>query len=615
MDCELIEKVSQKNDRLSRSSQVLYNPSTFHLTRDMKILARLFNFFASLKLAVVLLVTLGVTLACGTFIESLHGAKAAKQVIYASAPFGVLLGLLAVNLTFSALDRLPWQKRHIGFLLTHSGILLILAGSWMTQRFAVDGSLALSEGDHGDAVSLDEPLLQVVIPDSDRKTIVPLKTMPFRWEGRKSVRLPEFMDVQADLLAYFPHAQVVEKVKPHPGGMPALEILLFNDVMRTDGWLFAGDPERDRANLGPATIRFDVRTQDGPAASGEQGKGTLVLSLADREIRVPVSEALEREIPVSDTPYTVKITRFLPHAVVEGTQLINRSEEPLNPACEVLIQGGGITEPHTAFARFPDFPTLHGLSESRTGISIRYELQKQTGPSPANELLLWAGPEGKLSYQVKTQNAVGPEQPLELGKEYATGWMDLRFKATRAHAAAAYESVFEARPFPGGGKSPEPAAMMEFRKGADTKRVWFTPGGHQAFYLENTPVHVALGMRSIPLNFQIRLKDFMVDYYPGTNRPASFKSSVVLEDASLGINRGTVISMNEPLSHRGFKIYQSGYRLGEGGPDISIFSVGRDPGIPVKYAGSIVMVAGVLIMFYMKRFSNSKPLYSEGAAG
>jgi hypothetical protein len=75
-----------------------------------KALVWLFDVLASLKLAIFLLVTLAVTLAAGTILESLHGAKAAQQLIYFTSGFSLLLGLLAINVAFAALNRLPFSS-------------------------------------------------------------------------------------------------------------------------------------------------------------------------------------------------------------------------------------------------------------------------------------------------------------------------------------------------------------------------------------------------------------------------------------------------------------------------------------------------------------------------
>jgi len=584
----------------------------------VKKLARLtFDFFASLKLAVFLLIALAVTLAAGTILESVHGAKAAQQVVYHSAWFNLLLGVLGISVAAAALDRLPWQRKHIGFLLTHAGILLILLGSWMTQRFAIEGELALAEGEKGGKITLEEPLLQIVLPGTDQGVIVPVKPTPFQWEGKRPISLPGIAGLRAYLTAYYPHSEPVGRVLPKHGGKPAARVVLFNNMTartsparergETGGWLLLGVQDHDSVDMGPAVIRFSAQPFEGERM--QDFKGALILQYNGKEFFLPVKDVLAKPWPVPDTSYTLEVKRFLPHAVVEKSQLINQSDAPVNPACELVLRGNGLEEFHTVFARFPDFPTIHGLKPSRTGIKIRYDFPEET--VSLNELRLLQGAEGKLFYQIKTQGIPGPQIALEPGKEYSTGWMNLKFAVTDYYEEAQYETGFDPRPMPAQGKAPNPAARIEFQKGKDSHSAWFTRGDHQIFFLDGQPFHVTCGLRSLPLDFDIELKDFMIDYYPGTERPASFKSNVVLEDPSRGLTRSTLISMNKPLEHRGFKIYQSGYQLSPGEPDISVFAVGRDPGVPVKYAGSIVMILGIVTMFYMKKFSNPRSFYAE----
>ncbi|MFN2541288.1 MAG: hypothetical protein ABR514_03850, partial [Chthoniobacterales bacterium] len=69
-----------------------------------------FEFFASLKLAVVLLSVLIVAAIAGTIWESSFDAKVARAYVYGAPWFNAWLVLLAANLTASALSRWPWKK-------------------------------------------------------------------------------------------------------------------------------------------------------------------------------------------------------------------------------------------------------------------------------------------------------------------------------------------------------------------------------------------------------------------------------------------------------------------------------------------------------------------------
>src|SRR4030095_14394593 len=93
------------------------------------------------------------------------GAPVAKEKVYGTIWFTLFLTFLGINVLCAALSRLPWKRHHLGFVITHAGILVILAGSLITQRFGFDGSLALAQGDRANRIPLDDPLLQVSEPD------------------------------------------------------------------------------------------------------------------------------------------------------------------------------------------------------------------------------------------------------------------------------------------------------------------------------------------------------------------------------------------------------------------------------------------------------------------
>ncbi len=107
----------------------------------------IFEFFASLKLAVVLLAVLVVGAIAGTLYESSFDAKVARAYVYGSPWFNVWLILLGVNLTASALSRWPWKKYHSAFLITHLGIITLLLGSLIGRIFGVEGTITLFKGE------------------------------------------------------------------------------------------------------------------------------------------------------------------------------------------------------------------------------------------------------------------------------------------------------------------------------------------------------------------------------------------------------------------------------------------------------------------------------------
>ena len=87
----------------------------------------IFHWLASLKLAVILIVVLAAVLAWATLLESASGREYAQWYVYKSDWFIGLLGLLGVNILAATLIRWPWTKSRSGFVMTHAGLLVLLA--------------------------------------------------------------------------------------------------------------------------------------------------------------------------------------------------------------------------------------------------------------------------------------------------------------------------------------------------------------------------------------------------------------------------------------------------------------------------------------------------------
>ncbi|MCS7237641.1 MAG: cytochrome c biogenesis protein ResB [Thermoguttaceae bacterium] len=110
------------------------------------LLWQLVCFLASLRVAVVLLTICALVLAAATFLEWRWGTEAAHYLIYQAWWFHLLIVLLSLSVLFSALVRFPWKRHHVGFLITHFGILVLLVGALLGLWFGVDAQLPVFEG-------------------------------------------------------------------------------------------------------------------------------------------------------------------------------------------------------------------------------------------------------------------------------------------------------------------------------------------------------------------------------------------------------------------------------------------------------------------------------------
>ena len=100
------------------------------------------------------------------------------------------------------------------------------------------------------------------------------------------------------------------------------------------------------------------------------------------------------------------------------------------------------------------------------------------------------------------------------------------------------------------------------------------------------------------LPFRVRLDSFEIDTYPGTRRPAMFRSRVVVLAGS-GAEHPAVIEMNRPLEHAGFNFFQSSYQI-QGGREMTILQVSRDPGEAIVFLGYVLLVAGMIVVFFTR---------------
>ncbi|MET0551956.1 MAG: hypothetical protein ABW221_02890, partial [Vicinamibacteria bacterium] len=126
---------------------------------------------ASVQLAVVTMAALGVACIAATFYEASHGTPATQRVFYRSTWFAVLLALLAVSMALSALERFPWSRHQVGFVLAHAGVLLLLLGSVVSLYAGLDARLTLAEGETSNRISRDGETVRVDWSDGTTATV------------------------------------------------------------------------------------------------------------------------------------------------------------------------------------------------------------------------------------------------------------------------------------------------------------------------------------------------------------------------------------------------------------------------------------------------------------
>lgn len=125
------------------------------------------------------------------------------------------------------------------------------------------------------------------------------------------------------------------------------------------------------------------------------------------------------------------------------------------------------------------------------------------------------------------------------------------------------------------------------------------PGRPAVTRLSGLSLAVSYGSKEIVLPFSIKLYDFILERYPGTNSPASFASEVQLIDERTGLKEDHRIYMNHVLDHDGFRFFQSSYDQDELG---TVLSVNHDFwGTWISYIGYALLTLGMIFSLFSKK--------------
>ncbi|MCP4458428.1 MAG: cytochrome c biogenesis protein CcsA [Cytophagales bacterium] len=114
-----------------------------------------------------------------------------------------------------------------------------------------------------------------------------------------------------------------------------------------------------------------------------------------------------------------------------------------------------------------------------------------------------------------------------------------------------------------------------------------------------TIANMTIGSLRWQLPFYLKLEKFQLDRYPGSNSPSSFASDIVLIDMRENLKKPYKIFMNNILSYKGYRFYQSSYDNDEQG---TILSVNHDYwGTMVTYVGYFLLFASLIVSFFTNK--------------
>lgn len=464
-------------------------------------LPQLVRALGSLELAMLLLGVLAVGCAVATLTESHFDAGVARAWIYDAPWFLAWLLVLCLNLLFAAISRWPWQKRHIGFVTTHFGIITLLAGALIGRTFGVEGFADLQKG--------TTPLNRLTTGEMTVLARSPKTGFTYSLE-------------------YDPASRKPTEKRPRTLVLPDTDLRLKVD--------------RHSEHLG---VLSDLVAA--PAGAGAPG---IAVRLKSSMMQQPIEAQL-----VLGSPETSNFD-FFGMGAIEWADKISAIPPKGAPLTLRLAPLGG----------------------------------------------------GRVAWQSWRSGKVAGKGEAAEGKAFATGWADWQAEIFHLFPSARLEERVEEMPADNahGGNAPSGIrARLVAPSGRAGAPGWITDGNWRELSMGTNVVAVGFGVRTVSLPFYVGLESFEVPRTEGTDRPENFISTVRFMNDPHEKGSAARIEMNHPAEYPAggwrsalglnYKFSQASWDPEN--LDRTTLQVLRDPGWPLKWIGSILVVAGIFIVF------------------
>ena len=402
----------------------------------MYFFLHLYRFFCSLKLAVFTLSTLILLLAIGTFYESARGREAAQELIYDSVYMNVALALLALNILAVMLDRLPWKKRHSGFLLAHFGILFVIAGAFITRFYGVDGYIRLKPQEEGQYITAGPAFLNVYasFDGANLSQLYRKRAFFFRHPPKKTkVDIIQLGSLTLKITDFYPSAIVRESYKPSSRGGVALRFLLNP----------TGRKPTDRVphcaiDCDSVLSSQGASLEDSPTSKVDKKQENPVLDLDWGSNKTSMQwlflPPYQEQVELSLGPAKIFLMKELPETKNMDRSLKTKAKDfiPTSQDHQKLDRGSNKTSKTSPYAG----PALllapmKGKGSALGGFPVSKVDKKQASANKTS-----------IRYQLIRSAQIVKEGTLKKGDSLKTGWMDLQFQIVEYWPQALPHRVF-----------------------------------------------------------------------------------------------------------------------------------------------------------------------------
>lgn len=327
-----------------------------------------------------------------------------------------------------------------------------------------------------------------------------------------------------------------------------------------------------------------------------------VLASHSQEYLMNNAGRYDRTADAGDTEYRINLARMVPNAT---TDIV---DDPAGePVIALFVMSGEGMNGEDIFLR-------RGERKTSFGVTIGFDAEEPSDlVVTADSGRFFASSVHGLSeasMMTKTSTEIDPGKKIEMQKMQILTVGDSRIIARALSPSASLEPVAVN---PSEHSTGVNAFVFEVTGGGASDKIYLwenseadTASARKS--IDGKIFQIRYGSEAVELPFAIKLNEFILERYPGSNSPSGYKSDVVLVDKAENVQKPSMVYMNNILKYKGYRFYQSSYDTDEQG---TILSVNHDvAGMLVTYAGY-----GLMILFIIITLFNRNSVFHKVNAG
>jgi hypothetical protein len=601
-------------------------------------LCRLVHATSNVKFGVALMAIVAIAVQFGSIHENRFNSRAAHHDVYRSWWFVSLWFVAGISMLSATFRKWPWRLEQAGWLTTHAGLTIVVVGTMMSYFSSVEGQLALSEGESGDAITLDGAS-RIRIDEIGRGE-----------DGRRFRRrvLDAKSGFDADPTTLEPHKAFSIPLGSEGGDATLVVDRYYCHARPFENWFDDGD--KDRAGIEIDVFIGDATTPartlkldeiDRPTATLPFGSTNLQIELP--RLNAAVYEALTRKdrpeghgrlilrdatgTVVGETPVVAESRKSGVDdgepAVAKGSIVVGGVEAtlvsyadnlgrfpgaqgivdlsagiPKNPGVLFRLKDGDATEERTALAFLP--PTAE---EAKRHAASRFPFVAEYDYRPRLDLegplLLLAPTPTEFRYVYVSAAGDVIDGPIREGERLPLPAPMLRFIPTKTVSKLRVDRGFDFAGYKDDGPPAAIRVVVKPPKGEATTTWLRRDAEPEPFEIDGRLFAVSWTAERRALGFDLKLNEFLREFYPGSTSEKTFESYLELTHPTKFPKPADVkIDMNRPLRLDGWRLYQARF----GADDKTTFlQVNRDPGLALIYPACCVVILGIVVVSFLKK--------------